>query len=260
LSLGNLFSKVIEKRSRRVQTKAIKTLLICSLPRSGSNLLADALASTNLCGMPLEYLNSEYELEFRDGWNLSPKTSVLFYLEEALKRTTTQNGIFGLKIHWHQFSNLLIRLFPGRTAHESITELSYIFPDIRYIFLSRRDKVRQAVSYARALQTNIWWRIDGVRDPQERCVEPHYDFEQIAMLLKKLNAYEASWEDFFSKIGVTPLRLIYEDLVPCDAAQSVLDFMGNSTSMGELPAPRLRRQADEISEQWALIFRRSMDL
>jgi LPS sulfotransferase NodH len=210
--------------------------------------------------MPLEYLNSEYEREFRDLWNLSSNASAYDYLEEVLNRTTTSNGVFGLKIHWHQLSNLLLRLFPARTTCESINELLYLFPDVHYVFLSRRDKVRQAVSYARALQTNIWWRIDGVCDPQERCVEPCYDPEQIATLLERLQLYEASWESFFSQMGLTPLRLIYEDFVSHEAVESALDFLGNSTRIGEIPAPRLRRQADEISEHWSLMFRRSMGL
>lgn len=262
MSLGRIFTDVIEELSRsgRAQTKATKTLLICSLPRSGSNLLAETLVSTLLCGLPLEYFNSEYESEFRDQWSLPSRASVQDYQGEVLSRTTTPNGVFGLKIHWHQLSNLLMRVFPDRTLQESLRELPYLFPNIHYIYLSRRDKVRQAVSYARALQTNIWWRINGIRDPKELCIEPRFNPEKIAALVGELKTYEASWESFFQQTGATPLRLTYEDLVPHKAVESVMAFLGDSTSLGEIPSPRLQRQADQISEEWVLMFQRSMNM
>lgn len=262
MSLGRLFGDVVGggAKTGRDRVKVSKTLVICSLPRSGSNLLAEVLTSTRRCGMPLEYFNHEYEEEFRDRWDLPIAASALDYLAEALNRTTTPNGVFGLKIHWHQLSTLLLRLFPGRTVQESIYEISYLLPDIHYVYLSRRDKLRQAVSYARALQTNTWWRIDGVRDPLERCVEPHYDPEQIATLLKSIKAYEVSWEKLFYQLGRAPLRLVYEDLVLREAAMSIMALLDNSSDLGEIPAPRLRRQADGISEEWVSAFRHSVGL
>jgi len=105
-------------------------------------LLAEALTSTRLCGMPIEYFNQEYEDELRDQWNLPRTASVHEYLAEALIRTTTPNGVFGLTIHWHQLSILLLRLFPGRAIQESLYELPYLLPNIHYVYLSRRDKLR----------------------------------------------------------------------------------------------------------------------
>ena len=36
--------------------------------------------------------------------------------------------------------------------------LAELFPNLRYIWMMRRDKVRQAVSLSRGLQTLVWWK------------------------------------------------------------------------------------------------------
>ncbi len=261
MSFGRLFSDApgVHSGTGRVRTRAKKTLLICSTPRSGSNLLAEALASTRLCGLPLEYFNHEYEDEFREQWQLSSTVSVRDYLAEAIGRTTTPNGVFGLKIHWHQLSRLLQRVFPGRPSTESVHEMSSLFPRIHYISLTRRDKLRQAISYSRALQTNIWWRVDGVRDPKERRVQPRYHRGQIAALLERIESYEAAWEHFYSQLGVEPARLIYEDFDACGAAALAMTLLGHSSEVGELSEPRLQRQADELSDEWVAKFERSIE-
>ena len=115
MSLGRLFNGVIQELTRPGKARPNKTLLICTLPRSGSNFLMEALISTAVYS---SYFNHDPKL--RDEWHLPTTASTHEYFTEVLDRTTTLNGVFGLKIHWHQLLSLLPRLFPDRIAQRSL--------------------------------------------------------------------------------------------------------------------------------------------
>ena len=70
---------------------------------------------------------------------------------------TTLNRGFGCKIVWHQFDKIISkpRQFLCLAQLPTLALLKSIFPDLHYIWLMRRDKVRQAISYAKALQTEV---------------------------------------------------------------------------------------------------------
>src|SRR5215472_12960916 len=84
------------------------------------------------------------------------------------------------------------------------------FPNLRYIWLTRRDKVRQAVSYYRAIKTGEWWKIAGVHreNPQP---EPKFDFDYIRRLETLILQQEWKWQKYFEEFDIEPLVLIYEE-------------------------------------------------
>ena len=48
------------------------------------------------------------------------------------------------------------------TILDNLSDLELLrrtFPDLRYVFLMRKDKIRQAVSYDRAIRSGVWWSI-----------------------------------------------------------------------------------------------------
>src|SRR6516162_9826660 len=53
------------------------------------------------------------------------------------------------------------------------------FANLRYVWLTRRNKARQALSYYRASVTGQWWDIPGV-DPESSLSPPaEFEFDQI---------------------------------------------------------------------------------
>ena len=128
---------------------------ICCSPRTGSFLLAEALESTQIAGRPREYFDWKHEKDWIDRFNIAANTE---YFEKILSEGTTPNGVFGAKVHWYQFVHLTSKLRMIQAYGLSERELlRHTFPDLRYVFLTRRDKVRQAVSYYRATHTDVWW-------------------------------------------------------------------------------------------------------
>ncbi len=259
--------------------------LVCATPRSGSTLLCETLNATGVAGVPREYFEElkETGLPRRPReyfWGLrSPEVIRLLPAESALDRDaersatwsreeytqhfhaaleagTTANGVFGAKMMWSYFPDFLelMRGIPRFAGMGDGSLLSTAFPGLGYVFISRSDKVRQAVSLWRALQTWVW-RKSASASPAERSPgrEGVYSFDAIDHLLDRLRRQEDAWRGFFFRIGQRPLQLYYEELAadPDAAAGRVLDMLGiprgGAASPATLPTSR---QSDELSESW----------
>src|SRR6266567_6464066 len=135
--------------------------LICTTPRSGSWLLSEALQATEIAGRPREYFAPELQDEWLRRWRSPTISSYGDFVAMVLTRGTTDNGVFGCKLHWYQFEHLLARL-RELNPHGNPSDVDLVartFPNVRYVWLFRRDKVRQAISYYRASHTGQWWDI-----------------------------------------------------------------------------------------------------
>ena len=136
------------------------TYIICTNPRSGSWLLSEGLAATSIAGNPREWFNVQQEQATRAQWRIDNQTDLTFegYLQAARLSSMTSNGISGIKLHYYQFADLPRRMPPrSRRGNLSPRELiSAMFPDAKYVWLTRRDKVRQAISLYLAYQTDQW--------------------------------------------------------------------------------------------------------
>ncbi len=259
--------------------------LVCATQRSGSTLLCEGLESTGLAGRPREYFEElketglprrprEYFWELRspEVFQLLPQESQLDrdaersvtwsredyarHLEAALLEGTTPNGVFGAKLMWSYFNDFmaLMRGIPRLGGMGDGSLLNAAFPGLRYVFVSRSDKVRQAVSLWRALQTWVWRKEEGAAadelPPAQRSV---YSFGAIDHLLDQLRRHEDAWRGFFFRIGQRPLQLFYEDIAgDLDGSIArVLEDIGIERPPGPAAGRRrMSRQSDELSESW----------
>lgn len=177
----------------------VSNYIICATPRSGSNLLCELLSSLGFVGAPEEHL-----------WD-PPDTAPEPLAERwprVLQAGTGDNGVFGIKLMWYQAERLERDLpaIVGMPGESLARVLAATLADPRYIYLTRRDRLRQAISFARAMQTEQWRSMDTVAR------DPHYDAEAIAHGIRFLDQEEANWEEFFARNAVSPYRLTYEQL------------------------------------------------
>jgi LPS sulfotransferase NodH len=229
--------------------------------RSGSFLLCEALKNTGLAGIPEEYFLYH---EDRENWEngrwarqhgVSSRSG---FLELVLTKGTTTNGVFGTKLMWNYFPNVIgnfqeMAAYKGLEATEILPKL---LPNLYYIWIVRHDKVRQAVSWSIAAQTDIYasWQAEG-QSPRQ---EPIFDFEQIDLLYNLTLAGEASWQAFFKRCGAVPLKVVYEELVGSYEATAlrILDYLGVSYPPDLVFGQRqLKKQATELNERWAEKYR-----
>jgi len=266
--------------------KPMLSYLVCATPRSGSTLLCHELDRTGLAGRPQEYFEAlrrsgvprrphEYfdpdrhpniveRLAFREMLEDAPKPNALWrpdiydqYLAWALREGTTANGVFGAKVMWGYLGDFaeLLRGIEGNAGRSLPDLLARAFPGLRYVQITRRDKVRQAVSLWKAVQTQAWRREAGAGDDgrEGRAPEPVFSFRAINYLMRQLTAHDASWDAYFLGLGYEPLKVTYEELAESTDAvvRSVLDHLGIAAPADlQIGAPRLSVQADEVSEAW----------
>jgi trehalose 2-sulfotransferase len=256
--------------------------LVCATPRSGSTLLCHALNQTGVAGHPEEYFEAlrwsglprrphEYfdperhaniveRLAFREMPDGAAKPNPLWhpdtydqYLAWALAQGTTPNGVFGAKLMWGYLGDFaqLLRGIDGMGGRPLPELLGRAFPGLRYVQITRQNKIRQAVSLWKAVQTQAWKREAG--EEVKRPVELVFSFRAINYLVRLLTAHDASWDAYFLGLGYEPLKITYEELAESTDAviRRVLVHLG-IPAPAELvvEAPRLSVQADEVSEEW----------
>jgi trehalose 2-sulfotransferase len=256
--------------------------LVCATPRSGSTLLCQALDQTGVAGHPEEYFEAlrrsglprrphEYfdpdrhaniveRLAFREMPDGNAKPNPLWhpdtydqYLAWALCEGTTPNGVFGAKLMWGYLGDFaqLLRGIEGMAGRPLPELLARAFPGLRYVQITRENKIRQAVSLWKAVQTQAWRRDAGCEE--RRAVEPVFSFRAINYLVRLLTAHDASWDAYFLGLGYEPLKLTYEELAQSTTAVvgRVLEYLGiPAPSRLTAEAPRLSVQADAVSEEW----------
>ena len=240
---------------------AAPSYLVCATERSGSTLLCELLGATGIAGRPEEYFEyldatgrvrqpREYFEPDADPGILELLPSALAplapgdwdaRLADALVRGTTLNGVFGSKMMWAYLPDFLAHSEPEAAFGEPL----------RWIHVGREDKVAQAISLWRAVQTAQW------RAEDREGGEPVFHAGAIAALARRLEEHEQGWRDWFAGRGIEPLEIPYEALAadPHATVCKVLSHLGLDTSDIHIPAPPTSRQADSRSQEWVDRFR-----
>ena len=226
--------------------------IVCTTHRSGSYFFCETLRATGLLGRPLEYFSPQNEQTYCE--RLGART-YREYLDCLIEQASAVGSVFGAKIIHQDLDGFLDHLRAATAGADGglsdAERLDALFPGVRFIWLTRRHKVRQAVSYARAFQTQAWaWHDQPVG-------EPYYDFDLLDSVLSRLALQESGWQEFFSDNGITPLTVVHEDFArsPEEVTLEVLDFLEVSrpSRLMTMDAGPMR-QADGLSDEWARRF------
>src|SRR5690242_5769404 len=222
--------------------------------RTGSTLLCQALEGTGIAGIPNEWFWS---------WLRDQPTDNPAELQMRLWESgSTSNGIFGVKHSFHEphFSQLieLFHEFPTCPPKEGnrarIWECA--LPNHRHIFMTRRNKIRLAVSWWKAIKTQEWHRRSGA-PPKLVDLSNAYDFDAIHHLYDECSMREAGLQEFFSEGNIVPLTIVYEDFIDEyeKTVRKILEFLELDTISLNITSPSLVPTADDISEEWVQRFR-----
>lgn len=260
-----------------------RAYLVCSTQRSGSTYLCQLLASTETLGDPQEFFEARAEtglpphpgyflaglprtgagirddLQPTDGPGYSDLRTVASWaahLERTFALGTTPNGIFGAKLMWNQLPDLeqhahSIERFAGLSGLELLEGLFDGEAGVRFVWMRRRDKARQAISLWRALQTRTW-RLEHPNEDEDSQVL-HYSFDGIEHLRRRLSADDGAWGDFFDQHEIDALELVYEENVEPDpegSVRRVAAAVGTEVPADWKPQAETVRQADDLSDEW----------
>jgi len=228
-------------------------VLVCTTPRSGSWLLSDLLERTGRIGMAQEYFHFNYVSALAREYGLASQAITSEYISEITRRAHAEGQIFSSKLHWLQINQLVDAL---RIIHPALAAAKRTAPELidaslpgaRYLYLTRRDKARQAISLFRALRTEVWWERAGQPEPRKHRqdeTEPIPDYLAIRWLEDDLAWQDAQWHQYFEVFGLPAFRVVYEELCaePGHVVTATLDWLGLEATAALDGPRRLRRQA-----------------
>ncbi len=231
--------------------------LVCATARSGSNLLTDGLHGTRKAGRPKQFFLPKFESEYGRRHGLDPRVDFKSYAEGIVPATATSNEVFGFKVMGWYLESLLERLRAEWEGSGSNLEmLRAYFPRLKFIRMVRRNKTRQAISKARALQSGEWKVKGGGGKNGPDAIEENYDPAAIRRCLRETEADEKIWDEFFATEGIQPHVVVYEDL--CSdyegTVRGVISFLGLTRDCSSPIVPTTVRQGDRVSDEWERRF------
>jgi trehalose 2-sulfotransferase len=240
--MGGLFHKLRHPR---------RCYVVCTIPRSGSNLLTDGLRDTRRAGVPKQFFLPKAESRYAAKVGINPVTDYAAYVRAIVNTKITSNEVFGFKLMSWYLDDFLtgLRKAYGFENSNDLELLQSAFPRLRFVRIVRRHKLRQALSTARALQTGLW----KVQEGKNILREPEFDPDLIEQSLHEAERQDKIWDDFFGRIETKPFEVEYEKL--CQdyerTIRAVLNFLRiKLPASARVGPPVTTRQADEISRLW----------
>jgi trehalose 2-sulfotransferase len=222
-----------------------KSFIVASSYRSGSTYFCSQLWKTGVLGAPAEYLNMGGGRMLRLVMERRLQaTSPEDYFAKLLACRTSSNGVFGLKAHYHHFERAL----------DWCPSMIALLSPVTYIYVSRRDTIAQAVSMAKAIQTNRWMSIDPDVKTALR-----YDERLISDCLEEIQQQRIGWLRWFELNAITPFVINYEDLIDnmaivVSSMVKLMDVEGDERHAVRLPP--VEKLGDETNIEWATRFGR----
>lgn len=215
----------------------MKGVLILSVGRSGSNWLGSLTNSTGRMGVSSEWFNPAVFGE--DGRELPAEAHILASVEKA----STENGFFSIKIFPNQ-----IKRFSDRENIDVVSRLIETY-DVKVIRLERQDTFRQAISYARGLQTKQWTSRNKAHG------DPEYDFAQLCHCFFLIKKGYNFWQTYTEAREIDDKLFYYEEMIA--NPNPYVDFISAHAGVevsSELSSP-LRVQRDALTEEWLERFK-----
>jgi LPS sulfotransferase NodH len=180
---------------------------IFMMPRSGSTLLTELLASSGKLGFPGESFVPDvlrtFSLTFSDRFSS--------YEQFLLSGFHSENGVFGTEIEFERF-----------------VEEAAFFADLtawRHVYIWREDLLAQAISLRIASETWVWHTFEGAtHDETVPFISRASIVDEVNFLLRG----ERFFRELFAERGIAPYSLSYEQLVadPEGQARRIAEHVG----------------------------------
>lgn len=211
--------------------------------RSGSNLMAEYLASTKKFAHFREDLNSDIVIKRSENLGID---SFPGFITSCVSEMTAGGALPGFKANWAQV--VMLHRFG----------VLKMFPSVRLINMVRKDILGQAISFSIASQTGQWVSCQKIKR------EPEFIFNDVGNRLFGTLFGNWAMDTVAQAIGLDSMSVFYEDL-ESDPLKVISDIAGNfRVDIGSwTPSqPVLKRQRtpvnDMMKEQFFEEFREKL--
>lgn len=209
------------------------TIMIAMTARTGSTYLCTSLHQAGQSTEPTEIFNPRGPAQLeRDRRHTADFASYLASLAAGPDAT------FIFKSSW-------LDIIPFAPA------LTRVFPQLRVIYLDRKNIAAQAVSQFRAELSGIWHRRPGQAaqtfDPSGK-----FDLARISAIMANMEREKQNWEGWFAAHHITPLRLEYR-LIESDvkeALRRIASTMNLPLHPEHVTSAGMLKLADAASAEW----------
>ena len=227
----------LDSRKSAPESQMKKKLMVLSTSRCGSTLFCDVLSNTGKIGDCKEWFNLGYIQAYG---KMRGNTQVEFgeYLQFIITKTIGSTSTLSVNMHIEQYVELMKNKFdPFSLGFDHV------------VYLSRRQKLDQAVSLAKAWETGQW--ASGIAPSSDGPVDISH--AKITNALLNILNSEETWRTHLK--ALTHAEYEYEEfrnLEQTKAFQSVLAALGESWEGS--PISSMQPQADTSSKQLAQNF------
>jgi LPS sulfotransferase NodH len=212
----------------------VSPVFLCFVNRSGSNYLAEMLASGGKYNRASEILNwpAILQISQRAGF-----TRFQDFFAELMVRQQ-QSGVFFLKAALQH-----LEILTRAGAFDQLADRS------RFILIERSDKLAQAISFALALETGAF---SSDAHPMVQPHEAEYSRKTIEKFVNTIAHAYRQFALFFARNGIVPVHVTYERLVarPKSEVLRLARELGLKNFSVDLRNVRLERQHGPANEEW----------
>lgn len=217
----------------------LKFVFLCFTNRCGSNLLADLLMSTGRLHYAEEFLNAD---EVVGAATRHGHRNFQEHFSWYARSRATRRNIVTTKL-----------AIPHLEILGDAGVLDQIFNRSRFVFLTREDRLRQAISLEIAEQTGQWSSTIS-KSPSAR--PPRYSAARLREAMAFLDAQNRQFEAFFVGNGIEPVRIVYEQLIadPEPYVRKIGRQVGLRGLQVDPSRLSLQRQSGSLNAEWGARF------
>jgi len=230
--------------------------------RNGSTLLCKALESTGVLGKPSELFTLESNEKLLD----KHKAKDYKHLQDKVYNLgSSSNGVFGVKLNAPIKENdplmSQLKMFPivkdSTNLNNNFAVWDNLFPNCKHIFLTRRNKIRQVVSWWKAIMTNEWHRKSGDQSNiDHKELAEKYEYNALRHLLLETGLRESAIQAFLDEGKSSALTIVYEDFIKdyIGTVKKIGNYVGVDIDEEMVDIPYYSKLADDISDEWTERF------
>jgi LPS sulfotransferase NodH len=223
--------------------KGIKFIFLCFTNRCGSNFLAQTLASDGRLNLAGECWNADEIIRVVKVQSLQSFQSYF----SGISHHNMRNGYFISKLG---------------VEHLTLLQLTGVLDQIsdrcQFVFIERGDKLAQAISLAIAEETSSW---ASYNEPSTLIHDPTFSRERIDKNIDMITDQNMMMEIFFARNGISPVRIIYEQLI--QLSDVLVNYMRHQLSLPDVRIVSSRiltkRQSGKLNQHWKELYLSKQD-
>ncbi len=204
-------------------------------------------------GNPEEYFLS---------WNPSaPDTDWAKELAAVKERASTPNNVMAVKLMANQLRRLdqCLSTFVAPADGMIFPHIMAAFPNATWVWITRRDRLDQAISHVIARSTGVYHTIKKTSGfvpgssmtetaYKTKELEVPYDFQSIMREWQTINMANLAWHRFFSRNKIDHMHLLYENIVSKSGRSGYLTSLSDrvGVTLTEIPERNLAKLSNPI--------------